>query len=106
MYGLGEEGLTRLASAVLGNPRIADALSWGLQRTFEAKGRLDRNMHLLLGFFNMPSRKDVNRLLTKMEAMQGSLVNLNIKVDRLLASGPPRRRSSKPPTDDAHDSHE
>ena len=106
MYGLGEEGFSRLAGAVLGNPRVADALSWGLQRAFEAKGRLDWNMHLLLGLFNMPSRKDVNRLLTKMEAMQGSLVNLNLKVDRLLASGPPRRRSSKPPTDDAHDSRE
>ena len=106
MYGLGEEGFSRLAGAVLGNPRVADALSWGLQRAFEAKGRLDWNMHLLLGLFNMPSRKDVNRLLTKMEAMQGSLVNLNLKVDRLLAGGPPRRRSNKPPTDDAHDSHE
>jgi len=85
---------------------VGGSLSWGVQRAFEAKARLDRNMHLLLGLFNLPSRKDVNRLLTKMEAMQGSLVNLNLKVDRLLASGPPRRRSNKSPSEDAHDSHE
>ena len=107
MYGLGEEGFARLAGAVLVSPRVAEAFSWGLQRALETKGRLDRNMQMLLGLFNLPSQKDVNRLLTKIETIQGSLVNLNLKVDRLLASGPPRRRGGKPPTDaDAHDSHE
>jgi hypothetical protein len=36
--------------------------------------------------------------VTKLEAIQGSLVNLNLKVDRLLATGPvPRRRSTRKP---------
>ena len=105
MYGLGEEGFARFAAAVLANPRAADVLSWGVQRTLETKARLDRNMQMLLALFNLPSRKDVNRLLTKIEAIQGSLVNLNLKVDRLLVS-PPRRRSSKQPTDEAHGTHD
>ena len=91
---------------MLANPRVAEAFSWGLQRIFETKGRVDRNMQMLLAFFNLPSRTDVNRLLTKIEAIQGSLVNLNLKVDRLLVSTPPRRRGSKQPTDDAHDPHD
>ncbi|TMA52954.1 MAG: hypothetical protein E6J71_16315 [Deltaproteobacteria bacterium] len=90
---------------MLANPRVAEAFSWGLQRIFETKGRVDRNMQMLLAFFNLPSRTDVNRLLTKIEAIQGSLVNLNLKVDRLLVS-PPRRRSSKQPTDEAHGTHD
>ena len=49
---------------------------------------------MLLGLLNMPSKADYNRLLSKIEALQGSLVNLNIKVDRLLAERdrPKRRR--------------
>ncbi len=90
---------------MLANPRVAEAFSWGWQRVFETKGRVDRNMQMLLGLFNLPSRTDVNRLLTKIEAIQGSLVNLNLKVDRLLVN-PSRRRSSKPPTNDAHGTHD
>jgi hypothetical protein len=47
----------------------------------------------VLALLNMPSRADVNRLVTKLEAIQGNLVNLNLKVDRLLATRAPRRRS-------------
>jgi len=37
----------------------------------------------------------VNRLLTKLEAIQGSLVNLNLKVDRLMQERAPRRRAPR-----------
>lgn len=59
---------------------------------------MDRNMQTLLGLLNLPSRGDVNRLLTKLEAIQGSLVNLNLKVDRLMASRATRSRPNRKPT--------
>jgi hypothetical protein len=50
-------------------------------------------MQTILGLLNVPSRKDVIRLSNKLEAIQGSLTNLNLKVDRLLAAQVrPRRR--------------
>jgi hypothetical protein len=52
---------------------------------------MDRNMQALLGLFNMPSRADLSRVVTKLEAIQGSLVNLNLKMDRLLATQARRR---------------
>jgi hypothetical protein len=97
LYGLGEERLGRFAEELLANPRVAEAFSTALRRAFETKGRVDRNMQTILALLNLPSRADLNRLVTKLEAIQGSLVNLNLKVDRLLATGPPRRRTTRKP---------
>jgi hypothetical protein len=97
LYGFGEERLGRFAEELLSNPRVADAFSVALRRAFETKGRVDRNMQTVLALLNLPSRADLNRLLTKLEAIQGSLVNLNLKVDRLMATRTPRRRSTRKP---------
>jgi hypothetical protein len=58
-------------------------------------------MQTVLALLNLPSRTDVNRLVTKLEALQGSLVNLNLKVDRLLSERAPRRRTRKAPASHA-----
>jgi hypothetical protein len=96
LYGFGEEALGRLAEDMLANPRVAEAFSRALQKAFDTKGRVDRNMQTVLGLLNLPSRADVSRILTKLEAIQGSLVNLNLKVDRLMGerARPRRRRRS------------
>lgn len=57
----------------------------------EAKGTVDRNMQTVLAMLNVPSRNDVSRLATKIEAIQGNLMNLNLKLDRLLAEGAARK---------------
>ena len=95
----GEARLVQFAEELLANPKMADAFSTALHRAARTKGQVDRNMQMLLGLLNMPSKADYNRLLSKIEALQGSLVNLNIKVDRLLADRDrpkPRRRTDKP----------
>ncbi len=94
---MGEARLLQFAEELLANPKMAEAFSAALQRAAKTKGQVDRNMQMLLGLLNMPSKADYNRLLSKIEALQGSLVNLNIKVDRLLAERdrPKRRRPPK-----------
>ncbi len=82
---LGEQGLAMLAGVVLGNRAVTGAIAGGVGRAAETKARFDRTMSTILGFLNLPSKTDYNRLLSKVEVLQGSLVNLNIKVDRLLA---------------------
>ena len=86
LYNLGEEKLVQFAREVLANPRFAESLSMAFERAAKTKGQVDRNIDMLLGFLNIPSRTDHNKLLTKVEAVQGNLVNLNIKLDRLLAT--------------------
>ena len=94
---MGETRLLQFAEELLANPKMAEAFSAAIQRAAQTKGQVDRNMQMLLGLLNMPSKADYNRLLSKIEALQGSLVNLNIKVDRLLAERdrPKRRRPPK-----------
>ena len=68
----------------------------------EAKGTVDRNIQTVLGLLNVPSRNDVTKLATKLEAIQGNLMNLNLKVDRLLAERAARheRQREKRAADD------
>jgi hypothetical protein len=108
LYDFGEEALARLAQELLSNPLVAEAFTAALQKGFAAKGRMDKNMQTLLALLNLPSRADLGRIVTKLEAIQGSLVNLNLKVDRLLAAKPAprqrnRRKPARPPADAARE---
>src|ERR1043165_6420491 len=94
---MGEARLMQFAEELLSNPTMAEAFSAALHRAARTKGQVDRNMQMLLGLLNVPSKADYNRLLSKIEPLQGGLVNLNIKLDRLLAERerPKRRRPEK-----------
>lgn len=98
LYGLGEEALNRIAEDLLGNPHFTEVLMRAVQKGLETKGRLDRNLQTVLALLNLPSRADITRLLTKLEALQGSLVNLNLKVDRLAEKQRRRRPRKSAPT--------
>jgi hypothetical protein len=91
---MGEARLGQLAEELLANPRMAETFSAALKRAAHTKGQVDRNMQMLLGLLNVPSKADYNRLLSKVESLQGSLVNLNIKLDRLLAAREHSKRRS------------
>lgn len=85
-YSFGAQGCLKLLGFVVGRPGVIGAVLGGTGRAAEVKGTFDRTMQALLAVLSVPSRADYNRLLSKVEVIQGSLVNLNIKVDRLLAA--------------------
>ena len=95
IYEAGEEQLTRFAKEVISHPTFSAALEKALRNAAATKGKVDRNVDTLLGLFNIPSKSDYNKLLAKVEAVQGSLVNLNIKLDRLLATGVLEKKAKK-----------
>src|SRR5690349_11794926 len=64
----GEARLLQFAEELLANPKMAEAFSAALGRAAKTKGQVDRNMQMLLGLLNMPSKADYNRLLSKIEA--------------------------------------
>lgn len=92
---LSKDKLSKLAEDLLSNPVFAQAFTTAVQKGFETKGAIDRNLQTVLGLLNVPSRADFAKLLTKMEVLQGSLANLTIKVDRLLAAERRRRRAER-----------
>ncbi|HJY81969.1 MAG TPA: hypothetical protein VKK81_12910 [Candidatus Binatia bacterium] len=97
IYEAGEEQLTRFAREVISHPAFSAAMDKALRNAAATKGKVDRNVDTLLGLFNLPSKSDYNKLLAKVEAVQGSLVNLNIKLDRLLATEAFAEKAKKTP---------
>ena len=81
-----------LAEELLANPRFTQVISAAMQKAFETKGRFDKNVQTLLGLLNLPSHADLRRLQIRLDAVQGSLTNLSLKVDKLVAAQDRRRR--------------
>jgi hypothetical protein len=94
---VGEEQLSRIFEDVMSSPRFTDLLGKTLRQAMSTKGTVERNMQAILGLLNVPSKADYKRLVTKVEALQGSLVNLSIKLDRILAQqqAQPAKRSPR-----------
>jgi cell division ATPase FtsA len=82
---MGEGQMKGLLEELMSSPRFAEVVGTTLQQAMATKGTVDRNMQTILGLLNLPSKADYKKLSTKIEALQGSLVNLNIKLDRILA---------------------
>jgi hypothetical protein len=89
----GEEALLDL----LGRRSVRGGVAKAAKRAAATKGNVDKNVETLLHLLNLPSRADYQRLLVKIEHLQGSLVNLNMKLDRLLATRQEIRRKGAHP---------
>ena len=94
--------LSRLAEELLANETVSQAFAVAMRKGIETKGRIDRNVQTMLQMLNLPTRADLARLQTKLEVIQGSLVNLSLKVDRLLADRDGNgKRTARKRSDDA-----
>jgi len=102
LYERGEEAVGQAVQELFGRRGVTDGVSKLVERAAKTKGRVDRNMEFMLHLMNLPSRADYHKLLVKLEHLQGSLINLNMKLDRLLAAQArppaPRKRRVKPDT--------
>lgn len=96
LVGAGEERLGQFAEEILSSPHVTEALAGALRRAAQTKGQVDRNMQAVLSALNLPTRGDLARVVNKVEALQGSLVNINIKLDRLLAEREAAKRTAPP----------
>jgi hypothetical protein len=85
LYERGEEVVSVFLEELMRNPRVSEQLGRTVERAVDAKRRVDKNMQTVLSVLNLPSRADYNRVLAKIDVLQGSLTNLSMKVDRLLA---------------------
>lgn len=103
-----EEGLASFFNEVMANEGMRKALGKAGQRFLANKGRFDRNIETLLDFINVPSKRDVRELKARLDHMSGQLLNVNLKLDRLVAKvepveeiKPPRRRGGHRKKDEA-----
>lgn len=94
LYEAGEEGVARFTKEALAHPAVSGFMKQALRNASSTKGKIDKSMETFLALLNLPSKEDYNRLLAKVETLQGSLVNLNIKLDRLLAEQAKSKKNS------------
>jgi len=94
LFERGEETVSHAVEDLLGRPGVSDNLVKFAQRALKTKGRVDKNVETLLHLLNLPSRADYHALRVKIEHLQGSLINLNMKIDRLLAAQERRKKKT------------
>jgi hypothetical protein len=95
LYELGEETVGQLLRDLARGRGLGDGVFKMVERAAKTKGRMDKNAETILHLLNLPSRADYNKLLLKIDHLQGSLVNLSMKLDR-LAAAQERKTSQKP----------
>lgn len=86
LFERGGQALGQAIRELAAQPGVSEGLANLAHEAVKTKGRVDRNVEQLLHALNLPSRADHDKLLRKIEHLQGSLVNLNIKLDRALAA--------------------
>jgi len=92
---LSEEGLTGLFSEVMGNDSMRKAIGRAGVRLAANKDKFDRSIENFLDLVNVPSKRDVRELKSRLDYLNGQVVNLSMKLDRLLSRKAPA--SSKRP---------
>jgi polyhydroxyalkanoate synthesis regulator phasin len=99
---MSEEGLSSFFNEIVSNDRMRASLGRAGERFMSNKQSFDRNVEQVLDFVNIPSKRDVRDLKARLDHLSSQLLNLSIKLDRLLESGDapakpkPVRRPNKP----------
>lgn len=94
---MSEEGATSFFSEVMASERLRKGLGRAGERFLSNKQSFDHNVESILDFVNIPSKRDVRDLKTRLDTLSTQLVNLSMKVDRMLAqnASPRRPRTGK-----------
>ncbi|MGD0288513.1 MAG: hypothetical protein ABSC63_02500 [Candidatus Binataceae bacterium] len=82
---MSEDGVASFFSEVMANDKLRRTLGRAGESLFSNKQSFDRNIETILDFVNIPSKRDVRELKARLDHLNGQLVNLSIKIDRMLA---------------------
>src|SRR5713226_7941209 len=97
---MSEEGASSFFHEVMASDRLRKGLGRAGESFLANKQGFDRNVESLLDFVNIPSKRDVRELKSRLDTLSTQLVNLSMKVDRMLAGrngdteSPPTTRST------------
>jgi len=97
LRAMGEEGLSTFFNEVMSNDRLRGRFGRAGERFMANKQAFDRNVETVLDFVNIPTKKDVRDLKQRLDHLSSQLLNLNIKLDRILAEGGEKKLASLRP---------
>jgi polyhydroxyalkanoate synthesis regulator phasin len=94
---MSEDGAASFFSEVMASDRLRKGLGRAGERFLTNKQSFDRNIESLLDFVNIPSKRDVRDLKSRLDTLSTQVVNLSMKVDRVAAhSGASETPPSRP----------
>lgn len=82
---MSEEGISSFVNELMANEAWRRRLGRAGERFLANKQGFDRNVETVLDFVNIPSKRDVRELKERLDHLSGQLVNLGMKIDRLMA---------------------
>jgi hypothetical protein len=91
---MSEEGAASFFNELMANEGLRRRLGKAGDRFVANKQSFDRNVETILDFVNIPSKRDVRELKARLDHLNVQLVNLSMKIDRMLAG--PGRPEGKP----------
>jgi hypothetical protein len=93
---MSEEGVSSFLNELMANEAWRRRLGRAGERFLANKQSFDRNVETVLDFVNIPSKRDVRELKARLDHLNGQIVNLSMKIDRILAASQPVLAESKP----------
>src|SRR5271163_2964703 len=81
---MSEEGVAGFFNEIMSNDRMRSRFGKAGERFMSNKQSFDRNVEQVLDFVNIPSKRDVRDLKARLDHLSSQLLNLSIKLDRLL----------------------
>src|SRR5579863_6959603 len=88
---MSEEGISSFFNELLSNDRMRSSFGRAGERFMSNKQSFDRNVEQVLDFVNIPSKRDVRDLKARLDHLSSQLLNLSIKLDRLLDQEEPMK---------------
>jgi polyhydroxyalkanoate synthesis regulator phasin len=102
---MSEEGVTSFLNELMTNDAWRRRVGRAGERLLANKHTFDRNVESILDFVSIPSKRDVRELKVRLDYLNTQIVNLSMKIDRMLAKSedstaeatptPRRRRPGK-----------
>jgi polyhydroxyalkanoate synthesis regulator phasin len=93
---MSEEGAASFFSELMANETLRKRLGKAGEQFLNNKQSFDRNVETVLDFVNIPSKRDVRELKARLDHLNSQIVNLSMKIDRMLAVESSGSASAKP----------
>lgn len=87
MIATGEERMSKIATQLLANEKLMNALQKSIATAMEAKASVEKNTQALLSTFNIPTNADVRKLEGKIEELERVFESLTNKIGELQKDG-------------------
>ncbi|MGH7933814.1 MAG: hypothetical protein ACREQN_11710 [Candidatus Binataceae bacterium] len=93
---MSEAGVTSFFNEVMASENLRRRVGRAGERLLANKGSFDRNVETVLDFVNIPSKRDVRELKARLDHLNGQLVSLSMKIDRMLEHGEKQPPAARP----------